>query len=292
MSKIGYNQLSDPRPASRQDALPAPLPSNDGAIADERNASTVVGSARLARRETRDFQLRANGSNRLLEVAMPLLGLATRIRGLGEFDSIDALHGRLVNEVEIFHQEVEAMDYDEATTLAVRYIICAAVDEAVLSQPWGAESNWPERPLLSIYHNETWGGEKVFDVLDRVMDEAHRYVDLLEFIYYVIALGFEGKYHVMHSGQQRLEDRLSLILDRLAKYRGVGPDRLLVPEPNIYDKPQSIDWQFPVWSIVLFFVALLVSVHIAFDISLSQQIDLISTDIYQTLGIEAGDVLQ
>ena len=52
--------------------------------------------------------------------------------------------------------------------LAARYVLCAALDEAVLSTPWGAQSEWAQHPLLVALHREAWGGEKFFEMLDRV----------------------------------------------------------------------------------------------------------------------------
>lgn len=272
------------------DALPSPqeIPSE---ITPEtgRSVTPVVGSMRLSRRETRDFQLRANGKNRLMEAAMPLMGLVIRIRRLSKFEKVDALHSRLVNEVEIFQQDIEGLGYDEATVLAARYVLCSAIDEAVLSQPWGAESNWPERPLLSVYHNETWGGEKVFTILDRVMDESHRFVDLLEFIYYTVSIGFEGKYHVVHNGHVRLENLLSTIHERLTRHRGAPPDRLLEPEPNIYNLDQRMNWRLPVWAVGFGAVLLLIIMHIAFDQSLDRQIDTVRAEIERTLGMDQSE---
>ncbi|WP_157831983.1 type IVB secretion system protein IcmH/DotU [Thalassospira marina] len=238
----------------------------------------------MSSRETMDFQLSAKGKNRLLEAAVPLLGLSVRIRNLHDFNDIEALHSRLVNEIPVFQQDLEKMEYDEATVLAARYILCATLDEAVLSQVWGAESLWPERPMLSIFHNETWGGEKVFAILDRVMDEAHRFLDLLELLYYCIALGFEGKYHVMHNGQAKLEQLLVNVHGILEKHRGEAPDKLVNPEPNIYDAKERMGWRFPVWGVVLVCLVILAGINIAFNENLSSQIDGIEAQIEASLG--------
>ena len=46
---------------------------------------------------------------------------------------------------------------------------CApALDEAVLSTPWGAQSEWAQQTLLVALHREAWGGEKFFEMLDRI----------------------------------------------------------------------------------------------------------------------------
>ncbi len=261
---------------------PAPaLPPQGREIAPGR----TVGLPSSIQTNPRDFQIKTGARNKLMEAAMPLLGLAVRIRGLHEFDGIEALHARLVNEMQGFQQEIEMAGYDDATVLASRYIMCSAVDEAVLSRPWGADSNWPERPLLSVYHNETWGGEKVFAILDRVMDESHRFVDLLELTYYVVALGFEGRYHVMHNGQSRLDALLGSVQTLLEKHRGPVPERLMNPDPNIYETRQRMTRQFPVWGIWVIAGLLLVSLHLIFDWRINTEIDRIENEIGTSLSL-------
>ena len=43
------------------------------------------------------------------------------------------------------------------------------LDEAVLSTPWGGQSEWAQHPLLVALHREAWGGEKFFEMLDRIL---------------------------------------------------------------------------------------------------------------------------
>ena len=83
---------------------------------------------------------------------------------------------------------------------AARYVLCAGLDEAVLSTPWGAQSEWAQHPLLVALHREAWGGEKFFEMLDRISTDPARYLDLMELQYLCLALGFGGKYQVHERG--------------------------------------------------------------------------------------------
>ncbi len=76
------------------------------------------------------------------------------------------------------------------------------IDEAVMTTPWGAASNWSTHSLLNQFHGETWGGgeEKVFAILDRVRANPVQHLALLKLIDLCLALGFEGKYRVMEGG--------------------------------------------------------------------------------------------
>lgn len=60
--------------------------------------------------------------------------------------------------------------------------------------PWGNESEWSKISLLSSFHNETFGGEKFFQLLDRLSKNPVKHLPMLELMYLCLALGFEGKY--------------------------------------------------------------------------------------------------
>lgn len=267
-------------------AKPAAKTSSEGKeLALPAAADLTSPRSLISPRETLDFQIKGNGTNKLLELSVSLLGLAVRIRNMGSFEDVDKLHSRLSNEIANYQQECTALGYDDATTLAARYCMCSMLDESVLSQPWGADSAWPERPMLSIFHNETWGGEKVFGILDRVMDDSQRFMDLLELIYFCIALGFEGKYHVVHNGRARLDTLSEKIYQILEKSAGEAPTKLLSPDANIYAQKQRMSWRIPIWSVLVFFAAAIVGIHIYFDKTLDVAIDDIGQQIGQVLDI-------
>jgi len=63
------------------------------------------------------------------------------------------------------------------------------------------------------FHNETWGGEKVFQLLGRIAQDVPTHRPLLELIYCVLALGFEGRYRVIDNGRAQLDS----VRERLAE---------------------------------------------------------------------------
>ena len=104
--------------------------------------------------------------------------------------------------------------------LAARYVICAALDEAVLKTPWGAESAWTQRTLLSTFHSETHGGEKFFLLLDKMKERPAQNLDMLELMYVFLSLGFEGKYHLNPRGREILEKIRDELFQIIRTFRG------------------------------------------------------------------------
>jgi type VI secretion system protein ImpK len=54
-------------------------------------------------------------------------------------------------------------------------------------------------------HNEAWGGEKVFQLLEHCLQTPRERLYLLELLYLCMCLGFEGRYRVMKDGRSQLD---------------------------------------------------------------------------------------
>ena len=185
-----------PRPgAGRRDvhrAGPAPEPAPPAAGVD---AEPISGPARA---------LLGLGLNPLVQAASPLLLLTAQLREHASSMDVAGLRRHALEEIRRFEEQARAAGVPNEVVLAARYALCAGLDEAVLSTPWGAQSEWAQHPLLVALHREAWGGEKFFDMLDRISQDPARHIDLMELQYLVLALGFAGKYQVQERGHEQL----------------------------------------------------------------------------------------
>lgn len=147
------------------------------------------------------FSLRGLEPNPLIDAAGSLLGLVIRIRRLADYSSVESLYQQVLDDITAIERELMTQGYEHSALVSYRYVLCAFIDEAVLGTDWGAHSVWSQQSLLSRFHNETWGGEKVFGILARMEQEPEHYPDMLAFIYLCLSLGFEGRYKVMTNGR-------------------------------------------------------------------------------------------
>lgn len=133
---------------------------------------------------------------------------------------IEAMRSRLEAEVRGFEAQALASDMDHSQVLAARYVLCTAVDEAISTSVIAANGEWSKLALLSTFHNETWGGEKFFQILDRCMQQPARNLYLLELMYLLLSLGFEGKYRLLDRGPLSLESLRDKIYRQIRLLRG------------------------------------------------------------------------
>ena len=145
------------------------------------------------------------GLNPLINAANALLTVVVKLRSTLEHQQVPALHQRLTEEIKAFERSLNRDGVAPETVLTARYLLCSLVDEIVLNTPWGSASGWSQHSLLSLFHKETFGGEKCFVILQRLQEAPARHLDSLQLFYMCLSLGFEGKYRLIHRGHEQLE---------------------------------------------------------------------------------------
>jgi type VI secretion system protein ImpK len=145
------------------------------------------------------------GLNPLDAAAGPLLALLARLRNTPAHPAPASLRAQLLEYLGQFEARAQAGAVSRNDMLLARYVLCSALDEAVLSTPWGSASDWSMQSLLITVHNEAWGGEKIFQLLDYCLQSPRERLHLLELLYVCLCLGFEGRYRLIHDGRSQLE---------------------------------------------------------------------------------------
>ena len=143
--------------------------------------------------------------NPLVAAAAPLLSAAPRIRAMATHPNAAGLKDALADGVRKFEQQARAEGLPNEQVIAARYILCTLLDESAASTPWGSSGVWSNQSLLVQFHNETWGGEKVFQLMSKLAENVPANRNLLELMYVVLAFGFEGRYRVANDGRAQLD---------------------------------------------------------------------------------------
>ena len=210
----------------------------------------------------------AAGLNPLLQAAAPLLAAGPALRAMPTHPNSAALRDSLVASVRQFEQTARAQGLPNDQVVAGRYILCSFVDECASSTPWGGGGMWGAHSLLVQFQNESWGGEKVFQLLTRLIEEPVKQRHLLELLHVVLALGFEGRYRVLDGGRGQLDavrERLALVLRQNAP----AVERELSPQwQGIARVPARLVDGIPLWVIVSLVAALLCAAFVALRLSL------------------------
>lgn len=140
--------------------------------------------------------LRGHSINKMVDAATPLLAMLLRLKDVDGEAMPDKLYSQIVTDIQSTEQLLKEQGYEHGIIISFRYVLCTFIDEIALAHGWGSNNNWFHKSLLTHFHNETWGGEKVYILLEKLMADAKRYKDLLEFIYLCFSLGFRGRYKI------------------------------------------------------------------------------------------------
>lgn len=198
--------------------------------------------------------------NPLLTAAAPLLNAIVQIRLAATHDDPAGLRQQLVAEIRLFETRCKQAGLPFDMIIGTRYCLCSVLDEAAAQTPWGTRGVWSGNGLLVTFHNESWGGEKVFQLLSRVSQNPVQHLPLLEVIHYCLLLGYEGRYRGIEQGRIQRDALRSRLAQLIQDTRGQQPAR---PEPvPVVPAGQNAFWRPPVpfWVCVILtaFIASLV----------------------------------
>ena len=227
------------------------------------------------------------GLNPLVQAATPLLVLAGRLRGQVSQANVDALRRQTTQEMRAFEDRTRQISIPAEDILAARYALCTVIDEAVMNTPWGAQSGWAAQSLLMTFHRETSGGEKFFQILERVSSDPKRYVSLLELLYVCLALGFEGKFRIDTHGAAKLAEIRADLFRRIQTVRGPAETDLSAHWRGVEDRRNAVLRFVPLWIVAAAGAAGLIGAYIYFSSALSAHADPVNATLAQ-VGLDAA----
>ena len=214
--------------------------------------------------------IRGAGNSPLAQAASPLLVLMSQLRGLPAHADVNALHQQVIGRVQKFEADAIAAGVAPQIVASARYALCTALDETVLSTPWGSESIWSTHSLLTTFHQETWGGEKFFQILDRLKANVAANLDLLEVLYFCLALGFEGKYKILERGNVQIAGVRDELYRLIRQYRGDFERRLSPRWEGVVDRRNPLTRYVPLWVVASVLITVLLALFVSFRFTLSR----------------------
>jgi type VI secretion system protein ImpK len=237
------------------------------------SAAQIAPAAAAAREVPLSLDTMMSGSlNPLVNAALPLLAAAPRVRHSARHPNPGALRDALAEGIRKFESQARAQGLANEQVVAGRYILCTFLDESAASTPWGGSGAWSGNSLLVQFHNETWGGEKVFQLMSKLAQNVDANRNLLELLYVVLGLGFQGRYRVIDNGEAQLDS----VRQRLAQMllQGRSPERALSPRwQGVAARGQRLVDGLPLWLIGSVFLVLLAITYTGFRWSLANSAD-------------------
>ena len=211
------------------------------------------------------------GLSPVLQVASSLLIAGARIRVMAQHPNPGALRAALVEAVRKFEADARARSLPNEQVVAGRYLLCTYVDECASTTPWGGSGAWSSQSLLVLFHNEAWGGEKLFQLLGKLAENVAANRGLLELIYCILALGFEGRYRVLPDGRAQLDAVREKLALMLREQSGSAPRDLSPHWAGVPAAAHRLRDGIPVWVVASVAALVLALVFVALRLAISNQ---------------------
>ena len=217
--------------------------------------------------------LTRGGLNPLVAAASVLLGLASRVRGTATQKDVEGLRDRVVRELKSFEANASATGLSRELVRTAHYALSATIDDLVLSTPWGGQSSWSKRSMVSTFHNEVVGGERFYEILNQLHKNPGNNADVLELMYICLALGFEGRLRVTGRGTSEHSRVREGVYRTLRERRGDFERELSPHWRGLAAVHRPLTSYIPAWVIAVITAAILTGMFIGFSYALNDASD-------------------
>lgn len=253
------------------------------------HAAPSAPAAKPARSKGPEVGVAMTGMNQLTACASTLFSLISRIRNRAQHMDPDKLRQSVVSEVRGFENRALQAGIAAQTVKIARYALCATLDDVVLNTPWGGQSSWGLQSMVGTFHRETVGGDRFYDLLARLEKEPGANIDMLEFLYMCMSLGFEGRLRVEQGGPEK-HMQIRAALARIIRAQRGPVERDLSPHWQGLMKPfKALSAWRVVWMAVGVTAALLAAQFLGLSYALSNASERV---IGQLSVIDSGPVAE
>jgi len=208
--------------------------------------------------------------NTLTDAASSLLILVGHVSNTLEAHDTNALKQKVSTELNDFSRKAKSLGFGEGVIHDATYILCTAIDEAVLNTPWGEQSGWSQNSLLSIYFGNVAGGNSFFDRLKKLGEDPSRNHQLLGLMYYALALGYQGRYRSDPNAPAKLAQIRQWTAEKIRPFIQLQTDPYLSPRWEGIKQRRSLLPSFlPMWLIGVATLGLLLATFSFFFFNLT-----------------------
>jgi len=223
------------------------------------------------------------GLNPLVDAAAYLFSIMGKLKHTKKQRDLGKLKEELLKEIEAYRENAKTYSYksellDEYLPVTC-YALCVTLDDIIASMPWGNEGRWDEHSLLVAFNQNGISRESFFLILEHLIRDPAQYIDVMEFMYICLSLGFKGHYNSSTLDHDHLEQIINALYKRIRAFRGDFSKTLspfLIKSRTLHPAPPK---KMPTWLVVL----LACNVIVVLFAGAKYFLDISSNKVYQNL---------
>jgi type VI secretion system protein ImpK len=213
------------------------------------------------------------GPSPIVAAAAPLLSLMSGLRNLLTVPDPADLRERTVTEVRRYEQVLREAKLPLEQIRTSHYAICASLDDVVQNTPWGTRGPWADASLVSTFHQEVRSGERFFELLGRLSQNAGKFLPVIELMYLCMSLGMQGRYRLSPRGPAELDRVREETYLIILRQRGAAEPELSVHWRGVTAPFRRLRAELPVWLAALIALGLLGLAYALILLGLNAQSD-------------------
>ena len=136
----------------------------------------------------------------------------------GNRTDIQTLKRKLIEKMDYHTRLFAEQGIENTHVMIVRYVISTFIDELLGTMDWHDGEAWANHSLLGHYYQETYGGEKFFQLLEQFAQEPSKYMQHMKLMYTCLSLGYRGKYSLSNNADGQIESIRQELYTRIKNY--------------------------------------------------------------------------
>jgi len=163
--------------------------------------------------------------------------------------SVEILKKNIIKAIAQFKIDISKDTNQHDLNDMVIYCLCTFLDETIMTFQIKTGKQWNNIGLLKTFYKDSLGGEKFFIFLEKSIKDIKQHINLIEFIYVILCLGYEGKYFQDKKTLNQIKSRLfDIIYEKLI----LDSEEIIVKNKKKHSKSKKILGLFLLISISLF----------------------------------------
>lgn len=160
------------------------------------------------------------GLNPLVDTAAYLFSIIGRLKQIKSYRHLAKLHKELVAEINTFQDTIKSQGYNSEHILVSRYALCATLDDVIMNTTWGSQGQWDTYSMLTTFNKDSNQRDRFFIILERLIKDPNLYIELMEFMYVCLTLGFKGSYRSTEFSHNQFEQICNALYKHIHAHHG------------------------------------------------------------------------
>lgn len=200
--------------------------------------------------------------NPLLEASRVLLRALADMPELIRVGHDEALRNLLMDEVRTFERLCERANIRVEHTIGARYGLCAALDEVAmreLDRDAVRSANWAANALMIGIREDNRSGAKVYALTSYLLNDPDEHAALMEVIYRLLCLGFEGQYGA--NGRRQRDRYRERLYQKISRHAPSTQGDLSDSISSTVTIQRRLPFEIPVWMSAMVLSAALLGLY-------------------------------